>query len=424
MKLEGMPRNVSTHAAGVVLTRNPVTDYVPVQKTQDSVVTQFPMATLEKLGLLKVDFLGLRTLTVINESVEMIKKIYNITVDFDNMIMNDPLVFKTICDGKTAGIFQLESPGMTRFMMELEPDNLEDIIAGIALLRPGPMDQIPKYISNKRNTDNIKYDHPILEHILDVTYGCMVYQEQVMQIVRDMAGYTMGQSDLVRRAMAKKKHDVMEKERINFINGAKSNNVDEAIANKVFDQMIDFASYAFNKAHAACYAVVGYQTAWLKTYYPVIFMASLLNSFMGNPDKITQYIGELRLMNIDILPPDINSSNAKFTVVGDSIQFGLMAIKNVGINAVESIIEERNKNGKFKSLQDFLMRIGPEVNKRCVESFIKAGVFDTLGVYRSKLLAVYETSMDSVSNMKKRTIEGQLSLFGLAEDIDENEQIV
>jgi DNA polymerase-3 subunit alpha len=424
MKLEGMPRNVSTHAAGVVLTKEPVTDYVPVQLTQDSnTVTQFSMNMLEKLGLLKVDFLGLKTLTVIDDSVNLIKEIHDLDVDFDNMEMDDPNVYKTICEGKTAGIFQLESPGMTSFMMELQPDKLEDVIAGISLYRPGPMDQIPTYIANKRNPAKIKYDHPILEDILDVTYGCMVYQEQVMQIVRDMAGYTMGQSDLVRRAMAKKKHDVMEKEREHFVDGACQRGVSKEVANKVFDQMTDFASYAFNKAHAACYAVVAYQTAWLKTYYPVIFMACLLNSYMGSPEKITQYIGELRLMNIEVIPPDINKSRAEFTVVGDSIQFGLMAIKNVGLNAVESIVRERESNGKFTSFADFVMRIGPEVNKRCVESLIKAGAFDSLGVYRSKLLAVYESVMDMASNIKKKRVVGQLSLFDLTDDLAESDMI-
>ena len=417
MQLEGMSRNASTHAAGVVLTKDPVTDYVPVHKTGDSVVTQFPMAILEKLGLLKVDFLGLRTLTVIQDAVELIYKNHGINVNFDTMVMDDKNVFKTISDGKTLGIFQLESPGMTRFIMELQPDNLEDIIAGIALYRPGPMDQIPRYIENKKNPDKVKYLHPILEPILNVTYGCMVYQEQVMQIVRDLAGYTMGQSDLVRRAMAKKKHDVMEKERINFVNGAEKNGVSSEISNKIFDQMIDFASYAFNKAHAACYAVVGYETAWLKTYYPVEFMAALLNSFIDRTDKIAQYIAECKQMNIKILPPDINISYSKFTVKDNSIVFGLAAIKNVGGHVVDVITNERDNNGLFKSFGDFCERIAStEVNKRCVESFIKAGVFSSFNVKRSQLFKTYELILDSVVAAQKHKAQGQISIFDMFED--------
>lgn len=413
-QLEGMPRNVSTHAAGVVLTRDPVTDYVPVQKTGDSVVTQFPMTTLEKLGLLKVDFLGLRTLTVIQDAVEMIRANHGVTVNFDTMPMDDSKVFKIICEGKTSGIFQLESPGMTRFMMELQPDNLEDIIAGISLYRPGPMDQIPRYIQNKKHPENVTYDHPLLSHILDVTYGCMIYQEQVMQIVRDLAGYTMGQSDLVRRAMAKKKHDVMEKERANFIAGAGEKGVPFETANKIFEQMTDFASYAFNKAHAACYAVVGYETAWLKTYYPVEFMAAMLNSFLDSGGKISQYIAECRAMNIEILPPDVNESYARFTVADGVIRFGLTAIKNVGEHAVLTMVSEREQNGPFTGFRDFCERIAnTEMNKRCVESFIKAGVFDSFGVYRSQLSEVYETMLDSIASDRKKNIQGQMSLFDL-----------
>lgn len=419
MQLEGMPRNASTHAAGVVLTKNPVTDYVPVHKTGDSVVTQFPMAILEKLGLLKVDFLGLRTLTVIQDAIELIQKEHGITVNFDTMEMNDKNVYKTISDGKTLGIFQLESPGMTRFITELQPDNLEDIIAGIALYRPGPMDQIPRYIENKKNPSGVKYLHPILEPILNVTYGCMVYQEQVMQIVRDVAGYTMGQSDLVRRAMAKKKHDIMEKERVNFVNGAEKNGVSSDIANKIFDQMIDFASYAFNKAHAACYAVVGYETAWLKTYYPVEFMAALLNSFLDRSDKIAQYIAECRLMGIEILPPDINVSYSKFTVKNGAIVFGLSAIKNVGGHVVNIITDERDNNGSFKSFGDFCDRIAcTEVNKRCVESFIKAGVFSSFPVKRSQLFNSYDDIMDAASAAHRNKAEGQVSLFEMFTEED------
>ncbi len=417
MQLEGMARNTSTHAAGVVLTKDPVTDYVPVHKTGDSVVTQFPMAILEKLGLLKVDFLGLRTLTVIQDAIELIKINHGVDVNFDTMVMDDKNVYKTISDGKTLGIFQLESPGMTRFITELQPDNLEDIIAGIALYRPGPMDQIPRYIENKKNPDKVKYLHPILEPILNVTYGCMVYQEQVMQIVRDLAGYTMGQSDLVRRAMAKKKHDVMEKERINFVNGAEKNGVSTEISNKIFDQMIDFASYAFNKAHAACYAVVGYETAWLKTYYPVEFMAALLNSFIDRTDKIAQYIDECKQMNIKILPPCVNISYAKFTVKDGAIVFGLAAIKNVGSHVVDIITKERDTNGLYKNFGDFCDRIAStEVNKRCVESFIKAGVFSCFNIKRSQLFKTYEEIIDNAILAKKNKAEGQISIFDMFDD--------
>lgn len=413
--LEGMPRNIGTHAAGVVLTRDPVTDYVPLEVSKDAVVTQFPMAVLEKLGLLKVDFLGLRTLTVIQHAIEMIQENHGVQVDFDNMPMDDHKVYQTICDGKTSGIFQLESPGMTRFMTELQPDNIEDIIAGIALYRPGPMDQIPKYIANKKNPKKITYLHPLLEPILNVTYGCMIYQEQVMQIVRDLAGYTMGQSDLVRRAMAKKKHDVMQKERVNFIAGGEKKGVPPEVTNAIFDQMIDFASYAFNKAHAACYAVVGYQTAWLKTYYPVEFMAATLNSFMDSTDRISGYMAECKLMGISVLPPDVNESAARFTVADGKIRYAMTALKNVGYGPAENIVAERKANGPYQSFGDFCERLaGSDVNKRVVESFIKAGAFDSFGVYRSRLLAVYEQMLDAAASVKKNSVEGQLSLFDMA----------
>ena len=412
--LEGMPRNIGTHAAGVVLTRDPVTDYVPLELSKDAVVTQFPMSVLEKLGLLKVDFLGLRTLTVIQNAREMIAQNHGVTVDFDNMPLDDKKVYKTICDGHTSGIFQLESPGMTRFMTELQPDNIEDIIAGIALYRPGPMDQIPRYIENKKHPDRIAYAHPLLEPILNVTYGCMIYQEQVMQIVRDLAGYTMGQSDLVRRAMAKKKHEVMQKERVNFVAGSAKKGVPEATANAIFDQMTDFASYAFNKAHAACYAVVGYETAWLKTYYPVEFMAATLNSFMDNTDKIAHYISECKLMGIEILPPDINESKPKFAVVNGKIRYALTALKNVGYGPAESVLRNIEEKGPFGSFGDFCSRMaGSDVNKRCVESFIKSGAFDSFGLKRSQLMAVYENMLDTASGALKNRIEGQLSLFDL-----------
>jgi len=417
MKIEGMPRNTSTHAAGVVLTRDPVTSYVPVLKNGDGVVTMYPMANLEKLGLLKVDFLGLRTLTVIQEALRMVKEDKNEVIDFDNMEMNDKRVFKEISDGHTAGIFQLESGGMTNFMMNLLPDCLEDIIAGIALYRPGPMDQIPRYIENKKHPDNIIYDHPLLEPILDVTYGCMVYQEQVMQIVRDLAGYTMGHSDLVRRAMAKKKHDVMTKERVNFVAGALEKGVTEEVSNKIFDQMMDFASYAFNKAHAACYAVVAYETAYLKTYHPVELMAATMNSLITKADSVSSYIMVAKDMKIEILPPCINESSVGFTVSNGKIRFGLAALKNVGEGAVISLEEEKKQNGKFKSFYDFCKRLpNMNLNKRSVESFIKAGAFDSFPQNRNQLLKSYDIIIDNLAAGDKHTALGQMSFFEETED--------
>lgn len=422
--LEGMPRHASTHAAGVVISKEPITEYVPLQKNDESITTQFPMGHLEELGLLKMDFLGLRTLTVIRDAVDLIYKNHGIKVDTDNLDMNDPNVYKLIGEGRTAGIFQLESAGMTQFMKELQPTSLEDVIAGISLYRPGPMDSIPKYLRNKNNPDQITYEHPLLEDILDVTYGCIVYQEQVMQIVRDLAGYSYGRSDLVRRAMSKKKHDVMLKERENFIygivdddgnvlvEGAVRNGVDEKTADRIFDQMVDFASYAFNKSHAAAYAVVAYQTAWLKYYYPVEFMAATLNSYMGNSSKISYYVHECKQEGIDVLPPDVNESDVKFTVVNGKIRFGMAAVKNVGENAVRELIDERSKGGPFKSFYDFCERIGErDFNKRCVESLIKCGAFDSFGVYRSSMMAVYEKLIDSAQQNKRNRVEGQLSLF-------------
>lgn len=422
--LEGMPRHASTHAAGVVISKEPITEYVPLQKNDESVTTQFTMGILEELGLLKMDFLGLRTLTVIRDAVELIARDYKISVDIDRLEMNDAKVFKMIGEGKTAGVFQLESAGMTQFMKELQPSSLEDIIAGISLYRPGPMDQIPRYIRNKNNPSEVKYDHPLLEPILDVTYGCMVYQEQVMQVVRDLAGFSMGRSDLVRRAMSKKKISVMEQERQNFIHGIVDNNgkiivngtirngIDEAISHKIFDEMMDFASYAFNKSHAAAYAVIGYQTAWLKCYYPVEFMAALLNSFLGSSDKVSQYVHECKAMNIVVLPPDINESQVKFTVIGGKIRFGLAAVKNVGEGAVKSIINEREKSRNYSGFRDFCERIdGRDINKRCIESLIKSGAFDSLGTFRSRLMAIYEKMMDGIQQTKKRNLDGQMSLF-------------
>lgn len=422
--LEGMPRHASTHAAGVVISKDPITEYVPLQKNDESVTTQFTMGLLEELGLLKMDFLGLRTLTVIRDAVDLIYKNHGIMLDIEKLNMEDNEVYKMIGDGKTSGVFQLESTGMTQFMKDLQPASLEDIIAGISLYRPGPMDSIPKYIRNKNFPGKVEYEHPMLEGILDVTYGCMVYQEQVMQIVRELGGYSYGRSDLVRRAMSKKKHDVMQKERENFIHGivddegkilvkgAVRNGVDENTANRIFDQMTDFASYAFNKSHAAAYAVVAYQTAWLKHYYPVEFMAASLNSFLGSSDKVSQYVHECKQMGINVLPPDVNESDVKFTVINSKIRFGMAAVKNVGENAVGELINERLEKGAFKSFSDFCERIGGrDINKRCVESLIKCGAFDSFGVFRSKLMAVYEKLLDGVQQSKKSKVEGQLSLF-------------
>ncbi len=423
--LEGLTRHASIHAAGVVITSDPVVDYVPLQKSEDGgVTTQFTMGMLEELGLLKMDFLGLRTLTVIRDAVTLAKENKDIKIDISSIDYYDGKVFKLIGEGKTDGVFQLESAGMKQFMKELKPTSLEDIIAGISLYRPGPMDQIPRYIRNKNNSDRIEYTHPKLEPILKVTYGCMVYQEQVMQIVRDLAGYSLGRSDLVRRAMSKKKTEVMRQERENFIHGivdedgnivvpgAVRNGIDQASSNKIFDEMMEFAKYAFNKSHAAAYAVIAYQTAWLKTYYPVEFMAAILNSFLGNVNKVTQYIHECRSMGIKVLPPDINESSAGFTISGNNIRFGLAAIKNVGENAVKSIIQSRIKTGKFTDFYHFCENIDlREINKRCIESLIKSGSFDSLNIYRSQLMAVFERVIEGIQGNRKKNIQGQVSLF-------------
>lgn len=424
--LEGLPRHSSTHAAGVVIAAAPVDDYVPLSKNEDTIVTQFPMGTLEELGLLKMDFLGLRTLTVLRDALEIIKETKGIDIDFDKMTYDDPKVFKMISDGNTQGVFQLESSGMTQFMKELKPDCFEDIIAGISLFRPGPMAEIPRYIENKNNPDKILYKTALLRPILDVTYGCMVYQEQVMQTVRDLAGYSLGRSDLVRRAMSKKKHKVMEEERKNFIHGivdekgnvvvpgAVRNGVNEKAANEIFDQMMDFASYAFNKSHAAAYAVVGYETAYLKLYYPVEFFAAMLTSVMGNNDKVAFYIESCKKMGIEVLPPDINESSVTFTVYNNRIRFGLAAVKNVGKAAMVSIIKSRKQKGSFISFTDFCQKVSDgDLNKRAAESLIKAGAFDSLGHFRSQLLAIFEQVMDGIAQGRKRNLDGQISLFDM-----------
>lgn len=425
MSLEGMPRQASTHACGIVITKEPVVTYVPLYVRDGLISTQYVMTTLEELGLLKMDFLGLRTLTVIQDTIDLVKKDKGVDIEF-NEEMNDPKVFKQWQDGNSMGIFQFESQGMTNFMKDLKPDCLEDIIAGVSLYRPGPMDQIPRYIANKKDPEHAVYTHPSLIPILKVTYGCMVYQEQVMQIVRDLAGYSLGRADLVRRAMGKKKLDVMAKEREIFINGQLDddgkiivpgcvrNGIDEASSNRIFDEMAEFAKYAFNKSHAACYAVISYRTAYLKAYYPTEFMAAMLNSFLGNLDKIPEYIDECKRLNIKILKPDINRSFTKFTVDDEKIRFGLGSIKNVGIAAVDAIVENRNKNGEYKSFTDFCERIqGETVNKKCIESLIKAGSFDCFDETRSTLMASFEDILDLISGEEKKSIQGQVSMFDL-----------
>lgn len=433
MALEGMPRQASTHACGIVITKDPVDTYVPLYVREGNISTQFIMTTLEELGLLKMDFLGLRTLTVIKDTIDLVKRDKNIDVQFDKD-MNDPKVYKLWQEGNSVGIFQFESQGMTNFMKELKPDSLEDIIAGVSLYRPGPMDQIPRYIANKKDTEHAVYTHPALKPILEVTYGCMVYQEQVMQIVRDLAGYSLGRADLVRRAMGKKKLDVMAKEREIFIHGQVDeegnvvvpgcvrNGIDEKSADKIFDEMAEFAKYAFNKSHAAAYAVVSYQTAYLKAYYPEEFMAATLNSFLGNLDKVPYYIEECRRLQIEILKPDINKSETKFTVDNGKIRFGMGSIKNVGTAAVDSIVAERNKNGEYKSFTEFCERIqGEAVNKKCIESLIKAGAFDEFEQTRSTLMASFEEILDSISDSSKKNFKGQVSMFDLASSSVEEE---
>ena len=410
--------------AGVVITKDPVDTYVPLFERDGLISTQYIMTTLEELGLLKMDFLGLRTLSVIKNTVEEVKKTRGIDVEFDQE-MNDKEVYKLWQEGKSCGIFQFESQGMTNFMKELKPDCLEDLIAGVSLYRPGPMDQIPRYIKGKL-TGKYEYTHPKLEPILKVTYGCMVYQEQVMQIVRDLAGYSLGRADLVRRAMGKKKLDVMAKEREIFINGQLDENgnivvpgcvrngIDKDSANKIFDEMAEFAKYAFNKSHAACYAVVAYRTAYLKKYYAPEFMSAMLNSYLGNLDRVPIYIDECHDLGIQILKPDINRSYLKFTVDNGDIRFGLGSIKNVGIAPVEAIIAEREKNGEYKSFTDFCERISEEaVNKKCIESLIKAGVFDEFEQTRATLLASFERIIDTIQSSKKKGMDGQFSMFDL-----------
>ncbi len=412
LALEGLPRHSSTHAAGVVISNAPTDEHVPVQKNDDVVTTQFPMGTIERLGLLKMDFLGLRNLTVIRDTVDMAAE-RGENIDIKNLDYSIKEVYELISRGETAGVFQLESAGMKQFMKELLPGSIEDIIAGISLYRPGPMDQIPRYIKNKNNPDKITYAHPLLENILDVTYGCIVYQEQVMQIVRAMGGYSLARADSVRKAMSKKKLDVMETERAVFVKGAEERGVSAQIANGVYDEMIDFAKYAFNKSHAAAYAVVAYQTAYLKCFHKTCFMAALFNSVIGNGDKVAGYITECERMGIKVLPPDIRKSRFKFTPEGDAIRFGLGAVRNVGRSFAEQIHAECVSEGEYTGLGDFIRRMTKrEINKRAVEQLIKCGAFDFVGVTRAQMLYVYEIMMENAAREQKNNIDGQLSLFG------------
>ena len=426
MRLEGLPRHASMHAAGVVICAKPVDEYVPLSLASDgSITTQYIMTTLEELGLLKMDFLGLRNLTVIQNTIDLIKENKGDVVNLKEIDYDDKKVLGYIGTGNTEGIFQLESAGMKSFMKELKPETLEDVIAGISLYRPGPMDFIPKYEEGKNNPEAVTYDCPELEPILKPTYGCIVYQEQVMQIVRDLAGYTLGRSDLLRRAMSKKKQDVMDKERQNFVYGNEdegvkgciNNGIDEAIANKIYDEMTDFAKYAFNKSHAAAYAVVAYQTAYLKYYYPTEFMAAMLSSVMDNSSKVAEYIYSCRSMGIEILPPDINEGFSDFSAAGDNIRYGLTAIKSVGRPIISAIIEEREKNGKFNDIDEFISRTMQHgVNKRAIENFIKCGAFDSFGATRKQMMMVYNDICDSISQENKTAMEGQVSFFDIADD--------
>ena len=425
--IEGMPRHASTHAAGVVISREPIDEYVPLYMSEKGISTQFTMTTIEELGLLKMDFLGLRNLTVIRDALEMIEKDYGVTVDFSKMTYDDPKVYELISSGNTCGVFQLESQGMTQFMKNLKPTCYEDIVAGIALYRPGPMDSIPKYIENKKNPEGIRYVHPALAPILDVTYGCLIYQEQVMQIVRDLGGYSYGRSDLVRRAMSKKKMDVMLEEKEYFIHGKTDeagnveiagcvrNGIPEEAAEEIFQDMVSFAEYAFNKSHAAAYGVVAYETGWLKAHYPVEFMAALMTSVMGDSDSVAKYIRNCSEMGIEVLPPDVNESQKKFSVVDGKIRFGLQAVKNVGEGAIDAIIAAREQKGVPKTLGQFISNLEiSQVNKKAIESLIKAGATDCLEGNRAAHLAAYETLVESAQNMSKKNLDGQISLFQIA----------
>ena len=431
LRLEGLPRHASTHAAGVVISKLPVMDYVPLATNDGAPVTQFTMTTIEELGLLKMDFLGLRTLTVIQDALDLVEKQYGKKIKTDEIPMNDPEVYQTIGAGKTVGIFQLESGGMTSFMKELRPEGIEDIIAGISLYRPGPMDFIPKYVEGKKHPEAVKYTAPQLEPILSATYGCIVYQEQVMQIVRDLAGYTMGRADLVRKAMSKKKADVMARERQFFVYGNEEEGVPGCVkrgvsaeqAEKIFDEMTDFAKYAFNKAHAACYAVVAYQTAWLKVHYPVEFMAALLTSVIDHPGKVAEYIQSLKAMNIELTSPDINEGYTGFSVSADHrIRYGLSSIKGVGQSIVDRIVAEREKTGPFRSMTDFCRRMqGADMNRKVLENLIKAGAFDSFGGSRREYLEQSGTAIAAAAQWYKNQLSGQMDLFGMGDEEGEKD---
>ncbi len=434
-KVEGMPRHASTHAAGVVITHDPVVSYVPLARNDEAIVTQFPMTTLEELGLLKMDFLGLRTLTVISSAEKMIRKT-NSDFDINKVSLDDKAVFEMMCAAQTEGVFQFESAGMRSVLSQLRPESLEDLIAVISLYRPGPMDSIPTYIENRHNPDKIKYKTPQLKNILDVTYGCMVYQEQVMQICRELAGYSYGRADIVRRAMSKKKHDVMVKEREHFVHGMVDENgniicegavrrgIDEKVANEIFDEMMSFASYAFNKAHAAAYAYVAYQTAYLKCHYPCEFLAALLTSFLDNTGKVVQYINECSRLGIKITPPHVNESLDSFAVSEGNICFSLLAVKNLGRGLIKRIIDERNNNGKFTDFYDFCKRMhGKDFNRRSIESLIKCGAFDGLGANRRQMFTVIDSVLEELENEKRRNVDGQLGFGDLINQSYDEEPI-
>ena len=426
MSLEGMPRNTSTHAAGVVITADPVCTYVPLSRNDDTIVTQYTMTTIEELGLLKMDFLGLRNLTVIRDAELQIRK-FNPGFSMDNIPDDDRATFKMLSEGKTQGVFQLESQGMTGVCVGMKADSIEDITAIVALYRPGPMDSIPKFIESKLNPRKVTYKCPELEPILKVTYGCIVYQEQVIEIFRQLGGYTMGQADNIRRAISKKKMKIIEAERKVFVYGDPANNIpgciangiSEAVAQSLYDEIVAFANYAFNKAHAVCYAVVSYQTAYLKCHYPKQYMAALMTSVLDSATKISGYIAECKELGIPVLPPDINHSEDQFTVDGNAIRFGLGAVKNVGHGLVRAMCAKREEGGPFRSLEDFIQRMGDEINKRAVENFIKCGAMDCFGHHRSELLAVYDRMMDAIATTRKKNLEGQIGLFSLLEDEDE-----
>lgn len=423
MSLEGMPRNTSTHAAGVVITADPVDTYVPLSRNDDTIVTQYTMTTIEELGLLKMDFLGLRNLTVIKDTENQVRKV-DPSFSMDNIPDDDPETFKMLTEGKTQGVFQLESAGMTGVCVSMKAGSIEDITAIVALYRPGPMDSIPTFIANKLDSRKITYKTPALEPILKVTYGCIVYQEQVIEIFRQLGGYTMGQADNIRRAISKKKQKVIEAERKVFVYGDSEKNIPGAInrgvsedaAQSIYDEIVAFANYAFNKAHAVCYAVVAYQTAYLKCHYPRQYMAALMTSVLGSDTKIAGYIAECKELGIGVLKPDINHSEDTFTVEGDSIRFGLGAVKNVGVGLIRTMVSKRKQDGPFTSLEDFLTRMGTDINKRAVENFIKCGALDCFGHTRASLLACFECVMDDLASSRKRNLEGQMGLFGMLEE--------